>query len=170
MAQARRAFCGPATISAVVNAALHPAPPVTQHSLFNDATDAVKSEYALTMGGLTLEELAGFLRAHGLQVQTVHASGSSLASFRMAARRTLGEPQTYLVVNYDRRVLQQAGVGHISPLGAFDPETDRVLVLDVASQRYPYTWVPVADLWAAMNTVDADAEQTRGYLLVAAHE
>jgi len=164
-AQARRAFCGPATVSAVINAALAPKPPVTQASVFDSSTAVIKSELALSFGGLTLAELAGFLRAHGMQVEIMHASRSDLASFREAARTALGEPRTFLVVSYDRRTLQQDGAGHISPLGAYDATTDQVLVLDVAKQKYPYTWVPVSMLWAAMDTVDPDSGQTRGYLL-----
>lgn len=168
VAQARRAFCGPATSAAVINAALRPHPPVTQASLFNAAAAAVKSELALSLSGLTLEELAAFLRAHGLQVRVLHARQSDPTSFRDAARAALGEPRTFLVVNFDRRVLLQSGAGHISPVGAFDSETDRLLVLDVATQKYPYTWVPASKLWAAMNTMDSDSGQTRGYLLVSA--
>jgi hypothetical protein len=168
VAQARRAFCGPATSAAVINAALGPRPPATQASLFNPATAAVKGELELSLRGLTLEELAAFLRAQGLQVLVVHASGADPIAFRDAARAALVEPRTFLVVNYDRKVLMQSGAGHISPVGAFDPESDRLLVLDVATQKYPYTWVPVAALWAAMNTLDPDSGQTRGYLLVSA--
>lgn len=89
-------------------------------------------------------------------------------SFREAARTALGESDTFLIVNDDRRQLQQAGAGHISPVGAFDAPTDRVLILDVATRKYPYTWVPLAALWTAMNTADSDTGHTRGYLLVAA--
>ncbi|WP_128003673.1 phytochelatin synthase family protein [Piscinibacter defluvii] len=167
-AQARRAFCGPATVSAVLNAALAPQPPATQRSLFNASTAPIKGELALSLSGLTLPELAGFLLAHGMQVQLVHASQSDLASFRHAARAALAEPRTFIIVNYDRRTLKQAGAGHISPLGAFDASTDRVLVMDVAKQKYPYTWVPVSMLWDAMNTLDADSGRMRGYLLATA--
>lgn len=168
VAQTRRAFCGPATTAAVINAALRPKPPATQASLFNEAASAVKGELALSFSGLTLEELAAFIRAHGLQVQVVHASDSDLATFRETARTTLAESGTFLITNYDRRVLKQSGAGHISPVGAFDSESDRVLILDVATQKYPYTWVPVSMLWAAMNTMDSGSGRTRGYLLVAA--
>ena len=168
IAQSRRAFCGPATVSAVINAALAPAPAATQTSLFNASTARIKSELALTFGGLTLEELAGFLRAHGMRVDVFHAGGTDIDAFREAARSALGEPRAFLVVNYDRQVLGQSGAGHISPLGAFDATTDRVLVMDVAKQKYPYAWVPVPLLWAAMNTVDTDSGKRRGYLLAVA--
>jgi len=166
--QSRRAFCGPATSAAVINAALRPHTAITQFSLFTPAVSEIKSELAVSLSGLTLEELAQVLRAHGLGARIVPAERSDLASFRAAAQSVLSEPLTFLVVNYDRRVLGQSGAGHISPIGAFSPATDRLLVLDVATHKYPYTWVPVAELWNAMNTVDSDSGRTRGYLLLSA--
>jgi hypothetical protein len=166
--QRRRAFCGPATAAAVVNAALNPSKPVTQSSLFATTAPDTKSELAVSLSGLTLEELAALLRAHGLVVRTVHAEHSDIAAFRTDARAVLAEPRAFMVVNYDRRVLKQAGAGHISPVGAYHIATDRLLVMDVATYRYPHTWVPLDKLWAAMDTVDSDSGRTRGYLLVSA--
>lgn len=166
--QGRRAFCGPATSAAVINAALSPLSPVTQYSLFSATGSSLKSELAVSFSGLTLEEIAQLLRAHGLRVQTVHAGQSDIATFRTAAQSALSEARTFVVVNYDRTVLGQSGAGHISPVGAYSPTTDRLLVLDVATYKYPYAWVPLAKLWSAMNTVDSDAGRTRGYLLVGA--
>jgi len=166
--QRRRAFCGPATSAAVTNAALHPTDPVTQFSVFDSAARKTKSELAVSLSGLTLEELAELLRAQGLVVRTVHAEHADVAAFRAAALAALSEPLTFVVVNYDRRALNQSGAGHISPIGAYHAATDRLLVMDVATYKYPYTWVPVRTLWTAMNTVDLDSGRTRGYLLVSA--
>lgn len=166
--QIRRGFCGPATMAAVINAALQPSVKVTQTSLFTPAASAIKSELSVSLSGLTLDELAQMLRAHGLVARVVHSDQSNVASFRTAVQATLSEPHTYMVVNYDRRVLGQTGAGHISPVGAFEPHADRVLVLDVAAYRYPYTWIPVNRLWSAMSTVDTDSGRARGYLLVTA--
>jgi hypothetical protein len=168
VAQARRGFCGVATSVVVINALLHPQPRLTQKTLFTPAASAVRSELAVSFGGVTLEQLAQLLEAHGLHVGVVHASESSLESFRDTARAALGERRVFLIVNYHRALLGQEGPGHISPVGAYDPQTDRVLVLDVAAYKYPYTWVPVAKLWSAMNTTDSDSGKTRGYLLVSA--
>lgn len=166
--QRRRAFCGPATSAAVINAALRPSNPVTQFSLFGTAAPDTKSELAVSLSGLTLEELAVLLRAHGLVVRTVHAKYTDVATFRADAQTILSEPLAFMVVNYDRGALEQAGAGHISPIGAYHVATDRLLVMDVATYKYPYTWVPLSMLWAAMNTVDLDAARTRGYLVVTA--
>ena len=71
----------------------------------------------------------------------------------------------FVVVNYDRRVLAQEGVGHISPVAAYSADKDAVLVMDVAAYKYPSTWVPLPKLWRAMQGVDPDSGKTRGYLL-----
>jgi hypothetical protein len=166
VSQSRRAFCGAASSAIVINAALHQQPPVTQETLFTPAVSAIRSELSVSFTGLTLDQLANIIRAHGLQVHVVHAAQSSLESFRDTARAALAEPMTFLIINYDRATLQQEGAGHISPVGAYSPGTDRMLVLDVAAYKYPYTWVPASRLWNALNTIDPDSGQTRGYLLV----
>lgn len=165
--QARKAFCGVATSAMVINATLHDRA-FTQGRVFSVQASAVRSELAVTFRGMTLDQLAGILRAHGLRVEVAHAAQSDLTSFREAARATLADASRFIVVNYDRASVGQVGGGHISPLGAYHAATDRVLVLDVAAHHYPYTWVPVAKLFNAMNTVDRDSGQTRGYLLVTA--
>ena len=166
VSQSRRAFCGAATGSMIMNAELHPQVSVTQAAFFGTDAAGMLANLAVTLRGMTLDELAQYLRSRGLRVQVVHAAGSSLEAFRDVARATLSEPREMLVVNYDRRRLGQEGGGHISPLGAYSGEADRLLVMDVAAYRYPFTWVTVRELWAAMDTIDADSGQTRGFLLV----
>ena len=73
-----------------------------------------------------------------------------------------------MIVNYLRKSIGQEIGGHISPLAAYDDDTDRFLILDVARYKYPPVWVTAADLYAAMNTVDSDNDnKTRGYVLIA---
>jgi hypothetical protein len=168
VAQSRRGFCGVASAVMVVNALLQPRPAVTQAGFFGWSLEGLRANLAVTSGGMTLEELASFLRARGLQVQVVHAERSNAAAkaFRLAASAALRDPRRVVLVNYDRRALGQQGAGHISPLGAYDPASDRLLVLDVAAHRYPPTWVGLGALWAAMATIDGDSGKMRGYLLV----
>lgn len=166
VAQSRRGFCGVASSVAVINAALRPEPPLTQETLFTPAVAAVRGPLAVSFHGLTLEQLGGIIRAHGLRVEVVHATDSGADAFRNIARGALDDPSIFVVVNYDRASLGQQGGGHISPVAAYDAQTDRVLILDVAAHKYPYTWVPVSKLWTAMDTMDSSSRQTRGFLLV----
>jgi Phytochelatin synthase len=118
--------------------------------------------------GMTLDQIGAILRTYAVDAEVRHAADTSLDEFRALARQALGTANRYVVVNYLRRALGQERGGHISPLGAYDAETDRFLVLDVSRYKYPPVWVQAADLYAAMNTPDSDNQnRTRGFVLVA---
>mmetsp|Transcript_21787 Transcript_21787/g.18084 ORF Transcript_21787/g.18084 Transcript_21787/m.18084 type:complete len:94 (-) Transcript_21787:116-397(-) len=78
-----------------------------------------------------------------------------------------GGLDTVLVVSYDRSTVGQAGTGHFSPIGAYHPETDSVLVLDVARFKYPPHWIELPRLVKAMYPVDDTTGKPRGYILLA---
>jgi hypothetical protein len=99
-------------------------------------------------------------------VERFHGDQLSMAQWRALLRRSLQDPRDRLLVNYLRSALGQEGGGHISPLAAYDPGSDTVLILDVARYRYPAMWVSAADLWQAMRTADASAGRSRGLLLI----
>ena len=115
---------------------------------------------------MTLDQLASLLRAEGAAAEAVHTGQLSQLKFRTLASLNLSNNSDFLIVNYDRGQLGQAGGGHISPVAAWDRESDRYLVLDTAAYRYPWTWVSGADLWAGMNTLDDDAGKLRGLVVV----
>jgi hypothetical protein len=167
--QARPAFCGVATSVTLLNA-LEPQHPATQLSFFNDDASKVRSSLSVTFSGMTLADLAGLLQAHGLTTNVHYASDSSLEEFRTLLEQNLSTRGDYIAINYQRAVLGQRQMGHISPLGAYNGAADRVLILDVAAYKYPPAWVPVETLWRAMNTIDTSSGRTRGYVLVGARD
>jgi glutathione-S-conjugate glycine hydrolase len=72
-----------------------------------------------------------------------------------------------VLVNYLRKAIEQEAGGHISPLAAYDADTDRFPILDVSRYKYPPVWVEAESLFAAMNTPDADnGNRSRGYVVV----
>ena len=174
--QVNPAFCGPASIAMVLNALDLPRPPsdatlglglFDQENLFNARTEAAKPRGEILRGGMTLDDLGDVLAAYDLEVTVRHAADSSLDAFRDAAVETVGDRDEFVLVNYLRSAIGQETGGHISPLAAYDAETDRFLVLDVSRYKYPPVWVEAAALYDAMNTPDADnGGKTRGYLTV----
>jgi len=70
----------------------------------------------------------------------------------------------YVIVNYRRKDVSQQGGGHISPLGAYDTESDSVLVMDVNPASAGWVWMPIATLIKGMRTFDT--VENRGYILV----
>lgn len=175
--QKNGAFCGVATLVMVLNSLEIPAPDVAQvgpykafnqDNVFSAATEAVVAQSSILRRGMTLDELRGLFDAYGVEARAVHASQSSLAEFRKAARDYLSRERRFVVVNYLRSSIGQVRDGHMSPLAAYDEQTDRFLILDVARFKYPPVWVDAAELFAAMNTIDHGNDgRSRGYILVA---
>jgi hypothetical protein len=174
--QKNQAFCGVASIVMVLNALGIPAPSTpefepyktfTQDNLLNEYTEKVLPVSVLAKIGMTLDQIGGILNTYSVKAHVRHADETSLEEFRSLARQALSTPNHYVVVNYLRRSIGQERGGHISPLGAYDAETDRFLVLDVSRYKYPPIWVEAAALYAAMNTPDSDNQnRTRGFVIV----
>lgn len=170
-------YCGVASIVMVLNASQIPAPSApefdpfrtfTQDNVLDDSTDAVLPRDILLRKGMTLSQLGGVLALHPLKVDVRHAGDTTLEDFRTSAVSYLNRKGHFVLVNYLRMAIGQEHGGHISPLAAYDAETDRFLILDVARYKYPPVWVAASMLFEAMNTRDADNQnRTRGFVLVA---
>lgn len=176
LTQENQAFCGVASIVMVLNALQLAAPSTpefdpyhtfTQDNFLDARTEAVLPSDVLRKQGMTLDQIGGLIALHPVRVAVRHASDSNLDGFRAEARDYLSKPDHYVIVNYLRKAIGQERGGHISPLAAYDAETDRFLILDVARYKYPPVWVTASDLFNAMNTTDSDNEnKTRGFVLV----
>ena len=163
--QSLRSYCGVASGTIVLTALGRN---VSQEDFFTDEASRVRSRLSVMLGGMSLPDFAALMNAHGAQVSTMHADTSSLEEFRAVVERNLSSEDDYLLVNYQREVLGQERVGHISPLAAYDRDSDRVLILDTAGYKYPPTWVPMASLFAAMSTVDSASGKSRGFIEISA--
>ncbi|MEO0604119.1 MAG: phytochelatin synthase family protein [Myxococcota bacterium] len=161
--QQKGSWCGVASSVAVLRAR---GADLDQPGFFTDATSEVRSWASITFGGMPLADLGGLLRAHGAAAEVHHAGDADVEAFRTEVARNLETSGDWLIVNYDRRAVGESGGGHISPLTAYDADRDLVLLLDTAAYKYPPHWVAVADLFAAMNTIDSESEQTRGWVVV----
>ena len=174
--QQNQAFCGVASMTMVLNALKVPAPetaawkPFTafnQDNIFNEATEAVVPRAVIEKMGMTLTQLGGLPGAFGLKAEVHHASDSTVKDFRRMASQALDSGDRYVVVNYLRMAIGQEKFGHISPLAAYDADSDRFLILDVSRYKYPPVWVETSALFAAMNTTDRDNDnKSRGFVII----
>ncbi len=94
------AFCGPATISMVLNAlgVARPKSDATagfgifdQKNIFTPKAEKVKAEKPVLDGGMTLDELGGILGAHGLSVELHHAADITLEKFRSQSSAVIAD-------------------------------------------------------------------------------
>ena len=174
--QKNQAYCGVASIVMILNSMKVPAPSVpeyepyktfTQDNVLDERTDKVLPRSVLMEIGMTLDQIGGILTTQPVKAEVHHAAESSLEEFRKAAISYLNQSGRYVIVNYLRKAIQQEKGGHISPLAAYDAESDRFLILDVARYKYPPVWVKASELFDAMNTTDSDNNGlTRGYVLI----
>ena len=175
--QQNQAFCGVASTVMILNAMELPAPAVpafdpyrtfTQDNVLTPETEKIIPLELIKKQGITVDQLAGLIGTFPVTVKLSHAADSTVDKFRTEARAALATPGQFVIINYLRKAIGQEKGGHISPLAAFDVETDRFLILDVARYKYPPVWVKTADLFGAMNTTDKDnANKTRGYIVIA---
>ena len=91
-----------------------------------------------------LQKVLGERRAVYFDNIVIAAFAFVMERFRNQLVRNLQTHGDYAVVNYLRTKAHQAGGGHISPVAAYDEETDRFLVLDTASYKYPWFWISAA--------------------------
>lgn len=174
--QDNRAYCGVASIVMVLNSLGIPAPEspkykpyrlFTQDNFFsNQAARKVISPDVVSRQGMTVQELGKLLESYPVKAQVYHAENTSLEEFRKLAIDNLRQSDNFIIVNYLRKAIGQKRGGHISPLAAYNKETDRFLILDVSRYKYPPVWVKTVDLWKAMNTKDSVSDKTRGFVLV----
>jgi hypothetical protein len=174
--QKNQAFCGVASIVMVLNALAVQAPATpefepfrtfTQDNVFSPKTDVVIARDVLARQGMTLDQIGRFLSAYPVRAEVHHAADVTLEEFRSAARQYLSADGHHVIINYLRRSIGQEKGGHISPLAAYDADTDRFLILDVSRYKYPPVWVSAKELYGAMNTPDSDNDdRTRGFVLV----
>lgn len=174
--QINQAYCGVASMVMVLNSMAIPAPEAPQYAPYrvftqenffdNQTTREVLSPEVVAQQGITLDQLGEFISSYSVDATVYHAADTTLDEFRQLAMTNLKQPGNFILVNYLRAEIGQEKGGHISPLAAYNEETDRFLILDVARYKYPPVWVEASDLWQAMNTLDSTAGKTRGFVTI----
>lgn len=115
--------------------------------------------------GYQARQLDEMLRANGLSTRLVIVDDSKPEQdIRTDLVENLKRRGDYVIVAYQRKAVGQEGPGHISPLGAYDAESDSFLVLDVNPASAGWVWMPTATLVKGMRTFDTI--ENRGYILV----
>jgi hypothetical protein len=148
-------------------------PKYTQNNFFNEATESVKTQAAVcgdtSKGaadfGFQLRQYEKVLQAHGLKTKMVVVDEKvPLKKIRETLSKNMADSTNFAIVNYARKSLDQAGGGHLSPLGAYDKQSDSFLVMDVNPNTASWVWVKTKDLVAAMAT--KDTVENRGFVEV----
>lgn len=169
-------FCGIASAVVVLNT-LHLTPPqdpnfgpyrlFTQDNLFNvDNLKKLKITKEKVIGhGMTLSKEAQLLNAiPGVKAIAYSTKALTPSQTKLMLIKALSSDKNLVIVNILRSEMDETGGGHFSPVAAYDPKTEQVLFMDVASYRYGPTWIPLQTLYKAMRTMDGSSY--RGFIIV----
>lgn len=126
--------------------------------------------------GLTLEEFHSLIQLNQAKsitfsplmnkdIQIGSLRKSSLLLFRNSLLACNRRPGLFLTVNFHRKTLGQTGIGHFSPIAAYNSNEDMALILDVAKFKYDSYWCSVSDIYEALIPLDKTSNQSRGYLI-----
>ena len=115
--------------------------------------------------GFQLRQLEELLRKHGAKT-SLHVVTDQMTEDKVVdvIKANLAEPDDYVLINYKRAAVGQEGGGHISPVGAYDAESNSFLVLDVNPAKVSWVWMPAKTLVAGMQTFDT--VENRGFIQV----
>lgn len=95
------------------------------------------------------------------------ASPQTLEALRKILRENEKSDTDLIVLNFLQSTLtDDAAVGHIAPIGAYDEKTKRVLVFDPDRRWYEPYWAPDTKVLDAMTTLDPVSEHLRGLIWI----
>lgn len=122
----------------------------------------------ITDFGYQVRQLDEMLRANGVITRLTIVDDHKVAQdIRTELVENLKHRGDYVIVSYLREAVGQRGGPHISPVGAYDAESDSFLVLDVNPASADWVWMSTETLIKGMRTFDTI--ENRGYILVQSH-
>lgn len=138
----------------------------TQGNFFNDEVSKVISPQEVLAIGMTREQMAETLTRLGVKATSIAGDTLNDEALRTMLQKAMGDDGQFVLANYLRASLGQVGGGHWSVLAAFDAQSDRVLILDVAKYKYVPAWVAISTLRQAIATMDTTSNKARGLVIV----
>ena len=138
----------------------------TQRNYFTADVIKIISPQTVMAMGMTREQMTETLIAQGVHAKSIGGDTLSEEELRALLKNILINDGQYVLANYLRAILGQVGGGHWSVLAAYEEQSDRVLILDVAKYKYPPVWVSINMLRQAIATLDAASSQARGLVIV----
>lgn len=126
--------------------------------------------------GLTLDQLGEAIKKSlasfslKAKVEVFHVDGSELQAKKIRELLVKNEKtdRNFIIANFFQGTYtgDPEGVGHISPVAAFDSKNNKVLVMDVDREYYEPYWVSFDTFIKGMNTVDKSVKMNRGLVFV----
>ncbi len=126
--------------------------------------------------GVSLDQFGSFLKQAmkayhilPIELEVIHATRAKDIATKFHQSLLEGEKtgRTFVIVNFDQKFISGTErVGHFAPVGAYDVNTKRVLIMDPDREFFEPYWVSEHLLLNSMETMGSDGRKTRGFIIV----
>lgn len=170
--QSEPSFCGIASLTMALNSlSIDPGRIWKGNWRWFDDTmmDCCEDLEIVKLRGITISKVACLARCNGADAEIYYANETTEEALRQHTKAVCNGQATnssVILASYNRATLGQTGTGHFSPVAAYSPSSDMVLIMDVARFKYPPHWVPLATLFLAMCDIDETTGRSRGFLIL----
>jgi len=130
----------------------------TQENFFTPAVRKSLLPEFVRGHGMNLDQVKGALETFDLQVTLYPGDSLSIERLRFLLKEVLNDPQRLMIAEYHRQKLEQKGVGHFSPIAAYNEQADMVLILDVSRYKYPPVWVKLPLFLSSLQGGDSEGK------------
>ncbi|KAG2200553.1 hypothetical protein INT47_012339 [Mucor saturninus] len=166
--QSEPAYCGPSSLAMVLNA-LEVDPKRRWKGNWRWFSDeflqCCSTKEDMKKNGITFDNFACLAKCH-CDVQVKRAHDFTFEEFKRDVETVTSTSDKFMVISFSRKVLGQTGDGHFSPIGAYNAQDGKVLILDTARYKYPSYWCPIETLYESMNPIDVETGRPRGYFIL----
>ncbi len=148
----------------------------TTNSVVHSTQNAWKNDVKQGGDGVTLDQFGSFLsqamKAYNIlpiRLEVIHATSVKdiVTKFHQALLEGEKTGRTFNIVNFDQKFISGTeSVGQFAPVGAYDANTKRVLIMDPDRELFEPYWVSEHRLMNGMETGDSDAHKNRGFVIV----
>ncbi|KAI8390156.1 Phytochelatin synthase-domain-containing protein [Blakeslea trispora] len=166
--QSEPAYCGPSSLAMVLNA-LEVDPKRRWKGNWRWFSDeflqCCSSKEDMKKNGITFDNFACLAKCH-CDVQVNRAFDFDFEKFKKDVELVTSDSDKFMVISFSRKVLGQTGDGHFSPIGAYNAQEGKVLILDTARYKYPSYWCSIDTLFDSMKPIDKETGRPRGYFVL----
>lgn len=131
----------------------------------DELLECCSSKEEMKKNGITFDKFACLAKCH-CDVTVKRSNDFTFEEFKKDVENVTMRSDEFMVISFSRKTLGQTGDGHFSPIGAYNPETEMVLILDTARYKYPSYWCSIRTLFESMKPIDKETGRPRGYFLL----